>query len=179
MIVHMALGSPAWVEHVADREPKATLSLLDYLDAQTLDAAARKKIADERVFVLDQVAKLKVGTTCLIANFTAANAGRATVETVQMSKVYRLLTEPERINASASPRMGDRVAGILTRLIGTCTLDADDTRRVLSVIRWSFEVPQASDEQTLVLLQKLEAAGDSADVAATRQFVTAQVAKTQ
>ena len=179
MIVHTSFGSPAWVEHVADREPKATLQLLDYLDAQTRDAAVRKKIADERVFVLDQVAKLKVGTTCLIANFTAANAGRATVETVQMMKVYRLLIEPERSNVTASRRLGDRVAGYLTRLIGTCALDADDTRRVLNVVRWSFEEPQSSAEQTLALLQNLEAAGDAADIAATRQFVVAQIAKAQ
>ena len=118
MIVHTSFESPAWVEHVADREPRATLSLLDYMDTQTRDAAIRKKIADERLFVLDQVAKLKVGTTCLNANFTAANAGRATVDTVQMSKVYRLLIEPERSRATPSRRMGDRAAGYLTRLIG-------------------------------------------------------------
>lgn len=179
MIVHMSFGSPAWVEHVADREPTATLALLEYLGGQARDATVRKKIVDERVFVLDEVAKLKVGTTCLNANFTAANAGRATVETVQMAKVYRLLIEPERINASASRRMGDRAAGYLSRLIGTCTLDADDTRRVLNVVRWSFELPQSSAEQTLVLLQTLEAAGDAADIAATRQFVVAQTAKVQ
>ena len=179
MIVHTSFGSPAWVEHVADREPKATLPLLDYLETQTRDAAVRKKIADERVFVLEQVAKLKVGTTCLIANFTAANAGRATVETVQMSKVYRLLIEPERINAAAWPRMGDRAAGLLTKLIGTCTLDADDTRRVLNVVRWSFQAGGSSAEQTLTLLQNLEAAGDAADIAATRQFVMAQLTKVQ
>jgi hypothetical protein len=160
------------VEDVADREPKATLPLLEYLETQTRDAAVRKKIADERVFVLDQVAKLKVGTTCLIAN-------RASVETVQMSKVYRLLIEPERINAAAWPRMGDGVAGVLTKLIGTCTLDADDTRRVLSVVRWSFAAGDSTAEQTLALLQNLEAAGDTADIAATRQFVVAQVAKIQ
>ena len=178
-IVHGSFGSPAWVEHVADREPKATLSLLEYLDTQTRDAAVQKKLADERLFVLDQVAKLKVGTTCLIANFTAANAGRATVETVQMSKVYRLLIEPERINAAAWPRMGDRAAGFLTRLIGTCILDAEDTRRVLSVVRWSFEAGGSTADQTLTLLQNLEAAGDAPDIAATRQYVLAQLAKIQ
>ena len=179
MIVHTSFGSPAWVERVADRQPTATLSLLEYLGGQTRDPAVRKKIADERVFVLGQVAKLKVGTTCLNANFTAENAGRATVETVQMSKVYRLLIEPERINVTASRRMGDRAAAYLTRLIGTCTLDADGMRRVLNVVRWSFEVHQSSAEQTLALLQNLEAAGDAADIAATRQFVVAQVAKIQ
>ena len=131
------------------------------------------------MFVLDQVAKLKVGTTCLNGNFTAANAGRASVETVQMSKVYRLLIEPERINAAAWRRMGDRAAGYLAKLIGTCTLDADSTRRVLNVVRWSFEEPSSSAEQTLALLQNLEAAGDAADIAATRQFVVAQAAKAQ
>jgi hypothetical protein len=171
-IVHGSFGSPAWVEHVADRDPKATLPLLDYLDTQTRDAAVRKKIADERAFVLEQVAKLKVGTTCLIAN-------RPTVEAVQMVKVYRLLIEPERINAAAWPRMGDRAAGVLTKLIGTCRLDEDDTRRVLNVVRWSFAAGGSTAEQTLTLLQNLEATGGAADIAATRQFVMAQVAKVQ
>jgi hypothetical protein len=174
-IVHMSFGSPAWVEHVADREPTATLPLLAYLDGQTRDDAVRKKIADERVFVLDQVAKLKVGTTCLISNFTAANAGRATVENVQLSKVYRLLIESERINAAAWPRMGDRAAGFLTRLMETCTLDVDDTRRVLSVIRWSFESRGSTADQTLLLLQALQASGDAAEIDATRQYVLAQI----
>lgn len=171
-IVHDSFGSPAWVEHVADREPTATLSLLEYLNTQTRDAAVQKKIADERVFVLDQVAKLKVGTTCLIANHTAADTGRAI-------RIYRLLTEPERVNPAAWPRMGDGVAGVLTNLIGTCTLDADSARRVLNVIRWSFNEPQSSAEQTLALLQNLEAAGDAGDIAAARQFVVAQLTKVQ
>src|SRR5260370_544534 len=57
-IVHDSFGSLPWVEHVADREPTATLSLLAYLDGQTHDDGVRKRIVDERVFVLDQVAKL-------------------------------------------------------------------------------------------------------------------------
>jgi len=170
MIVHTSFGAPAWVGRVADREPKATLALLDYLDGRTRDAVLRKKIVDERVFVADQVAKLKVGTTCLIANHAAADTGRDI-------RIYRLLTEPERLNTAAWPRMGDGVASVLTKLIGTCMLDTDSTRRVLEVVHWSFEVPPSSAEQTLALLQNLEAAGDAAAVAATRQFVVAQVAK--
>ena len=175
MIVHTSFGSPAWVEHVADREPTATLSLLTHLEAQTRDDGVRKKIADERVFVLDQVARLKVGMTCMTANYAAADVRPATVDTVQMSKVYRLLSEPERTNLTLSRRMKDRAAGYLTRLIGTCVLDADDTRRVLSVVRWSFEAGGSTAEQTLVLLQNLEASGDAAEIDATRQFVLAQI----
>ena len=172
MIVHTSFESPAWVDHVADREPTATLSLLAYLDGRTHDDTVRKQIVDERVFVLEQVAKLKVGTTCLIANHVAAS-------TVRAIRIYRLLTEPERIKASKWPRMGDGVAGVLTNLMGACTLDADSTRRILNVVRWSFEAPQASAQQTLALLQNLEAAGNAADIAATRQFVVAQAAKVQ
>lgn len=172
MIVHTSFESPAWMDHIADREPTATLSLLAYLDGQTHDDAVRKKIVDERLFVLDQVAKLKVGTTCLIANHAAAS-------TVRAIRVYRLLTEPERINASKWPRIGDGVAGILTNLMGACTLDEDSTRRILNVVRWSFEAPQANAEQTLALLENLKATGDAADVAAARQFVSAQTAKVQ
>jgi hypothetical protein len=174
-IVHDSFGSLPWVEHVADREPTATLSLLGYLDGQTRDAAVQKKISDERVFILNQVAKLKVGTTCMIANHTAANAGHATVQTVQMSKIYRLLIEPEKINAAAWPRMGDGVAGVLTNLIGTCTLDADDTRQVLNVVRWSFEAGGSTADQTLLLLQNLEGAGGAADIDATRKYVLAKI----
>ena len=142
MIVHTSFESPAWVDHVADREPTATLSLLAYLDGRTHDDTVRKQIVDERVFVLEQVAKLKVGTTCLIANHTAAS-------TVRAIRIYRLLTEPERIKASKWPRMGDGVAGVLTNLRGACTLDADSTRRILNVVRWSFEAPQAKTPNRL------------------------------
>jgi hypothetical protein len=168
MIVHTSFGSPAWVEHVADREPKATLALLEHLEGQTRDAAVRKNIASERAFVLDQVAKLKVGTTCLIANHGAADSGRA-------SRIYRLLIEPERINAVAWPRMGDAAAGVLTKLIGTCTLDSDDTRRVLNVVRWSFDAGGSTAAQTMVLLQNLEASGNAADIDATRKYVLAKI----
>jgi hypothetical protein len=136
------------------------------------------------VFVLDQVAKLKVGPTCLLANSKAADMRPATADSVQMSRVYRLLSEPQRINPAAWRRMGDRAAGFLTRLIGTCTLDSDDTRRVLNVIHWSFEQPESiargsTADQTLLLLQNLEVSGDTADIASTRQYVLAQLAKTQ
>ena len=148
------------------------MSLLAYLDGRTHDDTVGKKIVDERMFVLEQVAKLKVGTTCLIANHTAADTGRAI-------RIYRLLTEPERVNPATWPRMGDGVASVLTKIIGTCTLDADSTRRILNVVRWSFEAPQSSAQQTLALLQNLEAAGNAADIAATRRFVVAQAAKVQ
>jgi len=168
MIVHTSFESPAWVEHVADREPTATLSLLAYLYGRTHDDAVRKKIVDERVFVLDQVAKLRVGTTCMTTNRAAASSGRAL-------RVYRLLTEAERINAVAWPRMGDEAAGVLTKVIGTCTLVSNDTRRVLSVVRWSFEAGGSTAEQTLPLLKILEAWGDAAEIDATRQYVVAQI----
>ncbi len=175
MIIHTSFESPTWVEHVADREPTATLALLAYLDGQTHDAGVRKKIVDERVFVLNEVGKLKVGTTCMTANHAAAKNTPASADSVQMSKVYRLLSEPQRINPAAWRRMGDRVGGFLTTLIGTCALDSDDTRRVLSVIRWSFEAGSSTADQTLLLLQTLEASADAADIDATRQYVLAQI----
>lgn len=174
-VVHGSFEAPALVEHVADRGPMATLSLLGYLDAQARDAGVKKKIADERVFVLEQVAKLKAGPTCLLGNFTAADVRPATADTVQMSKVYRLLSEPQRINTTAGRRMGDRAAKFLTRLIGTCVLDSDDTRRVLSVVRWSFEAGGSTADQTLTLLQSLQAPGEATEIDATRQYILAQI----
>ena len=175
MIVHTSFESPAWVEHVADREPTASLALLANLEAQTRDDGVGKKIVDERAFVLDQVARLKVGMTCMTANHAAADVRPATVDTVQMSKVYMLLSEPERTNLTLSRRMKDRAAGYLTRLIGTCLLDADDMGRVLRVVRWSFEAGGSTAEQTLLLLKNLEASGNAPEIDATRQFVLAKL----
>jgi hypothetical protein len=56
-VIHLSFSAPILVESPMDREPRATLFLLRDINSVTTDQKIKQRIAEERKFVLDQVAK--------------------------------------------------------------------------------------------------------------------------
>lgn len=53
-ILNAAFSDPGWIENLSDREPKATLLVLRYLDLCTRDPALKAKIAEARKSITGQ-----------------------------------------------------------------------------------------------------------------------------
>jgi hypothetical protein len=187
-IVHTSFGRPAALSNVSDREPEATLLLLQHLDAVTPDLSLKTRIADERKFVLDQFAKASAKDTreCLLANFSALSGGPTTSERLRLAQVYLILTDPARA-ADSLPlrRMGDNAADFINVIVSDCALSSADTERVLAMIRGAFARPEAVTEnnrvpnRVLILLQRLDDLTQDrttkASIVQTREYVLAQL----
>jgi hypothetical protein len=182
-IIRTSFGRPAALTNVSDREPRATLVLLDHLDASTGDASLRARIVGERQFVLDQVAKAsaKDSPECLLANFSAAS------QEMRLAQVYLTLTDPAReTDSTPLRRMGDEVTDFLNTIVGDCKLSSADAQRVLAIVRGAFARPEVivvtanhEPRRVLRLLQRLDVLTQDqtvrASIAQTRDYVLAQL----
>ncbi len=56
-ILATSFADPALVEGAADREPRAALFVLRFLDLQAPDSGTKRKIADTRTYIREQFAK--------------------------------------------------------------------------------------------------------------------------
>ncbi|HYM11898.1 MAG TPA: hypothetical protein VEU62_14270 [Bryobacterales bacterium] len=61
VVIHLSFSAPGIVETVSDREPRTTLFVLRYLDSFTADPTLKRRIAEERRYVLQQFAKPRTG----------------------------------------------------------------------------------------------------------------------
>jgi hypothetical protein len=52
-----SFSDPTWVEVVPDREPRTALLVLRYLDCSTQDVALKRKVAETRKHILEEIAK--------------------------------------------------------------------------------------------------------------------------
>lgn len=62
-VIHLSFSAPTLVETAEDRNPRATLFVLRSLNSITTDRKLKEKIAEERKYVLDQVAKSQKNDT--------------------------------------------------------------------------------------------------------------------
>jgi hypothetical protein len=53
-IIHLSFSAPRLVENVPDREPRTTQFILQYLNLANTDKKLKKRIAEEKEFVLTQ-----------------------------------------------------------------------------------------------------------------------------
>jgi hypothetical protein len=190
-IVSIAFARPATLPNVPDREPKATLVLLDSLSASTTDVSLQAKIAKTREEILDHFAKssVKDSPECLVGNFSTARAAEPPWHrgTFRLEEAFSLLTEDfdGKFNVPSLHYVGDAIARELDTIMGSCTLTSDQVQRVLEMLRGAFERPDLikdlSDREpkaALVLLDRMDATIRdpklSSTIADTRQFVLAR-----
>jgi hypothetical protein len=57
LILRMSFGNPKTVQVLKDREPKTTFFVLRSFEFYARDSAARKRVADTKQYILDQLAR--------------------------------------------------------------------------------------------------------------------------